>query len=72
MLVKKLGLLVVMLLVLVSVSMRASASRSCSGDDCGCYIYAQECRDSCAGNLTCVRACTRESVQCAKACCSCF
>jgi len=73
MLVKKLGYLVAMLLVLVSLSMSsASASKSCSGDDCGCGIAAQECRAECNGNTACIRACTKESLACARACCSCF
>ena len=70
MLAKKLGFLLMMLLVLVALARPSTSARACSGDDCGCGIYAQECRDSCGGNTACIRACTRESIQCAKACCA--
>lgn len=71
MLVKKLGLLLVLVLFLVSLSMPASARRACSGDNCGCGVMAQECRESCNGVWACVSACNKESIQCAKACCGC-
>lgn len=71
MLVKKLGLLLVLVLFWVSLSAPAAARRACSGDNCGCGIMAQECRDSCYGVLSCLAACRHESIACAKACCGC-
>ena len=71
MLRKKLALLVMLLTLLVSLALPGGAG-ACSGDDCGCGIAAQECRDSCGGVLECVRQCNRESIACAKACCTPF
>ena len=71
MLKKRVVLLLMLLTLLFALALPTSARRSsCSGDDCGCGIAAQECRDSCAGNLACVRSCNRESIACAKACCA--
>lgn len=72
MLAKKLGFLLMMVLVLVSLSLPANARRSCSGDDCGCGEAGIECRDSCGGNFNCIRACNKEVLACSRACCSCF
>ncbi|MBV9927221.1 MAG: hypothetical protein JOZ96_19545 [Acidobacteria bacterium] len=69
MLAKKLGFLLMMLLVLAALAKPAVSARACSGDDCGCGIMAQECRASCNGNFACIRGCNQESIQCAKACC---
>jgi len=69
MLVKKLGLLLVLVLFLVSLASPASARRSCSGDDCGCGLAAQECREACGPVWSCVSACNKQSIQCSKACC---
>jgi hypothetical protein len=70
MLAKKLGFLLMMLVALVALARPGVSARACSGDDCGCGIAAQECRDSCGGVLSCVRACNQESIRCAKACCA--
>ena len=71
MLVKKLGLLLVLVLFLVSLAVPTSAVRACSGDNCGCGVMAQECRESCYGYLPCITACRQESIACSKACCGC-
>jgi hypothetical protein len=70
MLAKKLGFLVMMLLVLVALAQPATSARACSGDDCGCGIEAQECRNACGGVFACIRSCNQQSIQCAKACCA--
>ena len=70
MLAKKLGFLIMMLLVLVALARQpASACPGCSGDECGCGIEAQECVAECNGNFTCIGECRRENIACAKACC---
>ncbi|MFL6333101.1 MAG: hypothetical protein ACJ754_07130 [Pyrinomonadaceae bacterium] len=69
MLAKKLGFLIMMLLVLVALSQRPAAACGCSGDECGCGIAAQECVAECNGNFTCIGACRRENIACSKACC---
>jgi hypothetical protein len=53
----------------------APVEASCSGDDCGCNIELQECIADCPpegspDRLSCVSACRRASIQCAKACCA--
>ncbi|HEY0169599.1 MAG TPA: hypothetical protein VGB98_01005 [Pyrinomonadaceae bacterium] len=75
MLRKKLMLLLMLLTLLVSVAAPRDTSASCSGDNCGCGYYAEECRYDCQQEppeyyYICVRGCNRESVQCAKACCA--
>ena len=73
MLVKKLGMLLVLVLALVTLASPASAidcGGTCSGDNCGCGYYFNECRLECAGNLSCISACRRENVRCSIACCS--
>lgn len=73
MLRKKLLLLLMLVTLLASLASPGGA-RACSGDDCGCYIYAEECRYDCqqeepAAYYACVRGCNRANLQCAKACC---
>lgn len=51
---------------------------SCSGDDCGCWVGAEECREQChldCGGINtcsqmCVSGCNRAVLGCARACCS--
>ena len=70
MLAKKLGFLIMMLLVLVALARQpASAKCGCSGDECGCGVDAQECIAECNGNFACIGVCRRENIACAKACC---
>ncbi len=71
MLVKKLGMLFVLVLVLVTLVAPAVRVRACSGDDCGCGVAFNECRLNCFGNLSCINVCKRENVKCSIACCSC-
>lgn len=74
MLRKKLFLLLMMVTLLVSLS-TVGGARACSGDICGCGETAAWCRESCLelppgpGRFACVRQCTQESIQCARACC---
>jgi hypothetical protein len=72
MLAKKLGFLLMMLLVLVTLTQRPAAAcgGGCSGDLCGCGVAAQECVAECNGNFACIGACRRENIACSKACCS--
>lgn len=71
MLKKKLGFLVMLVLVLVSLWMPTTAklAASCSGDDCGCGLAAQECRESCGPVWACNRTCNQESIRCSIECC---
>lgn len=71
MLVKKLGLLLVLVLFLVALAFPNAGARACSGDDCGCGVAGIECRESCGQNWSCVQACNRWVIQCSKACCIC-
>jgi len=74
MLRKKLLLLLMLVTLLVSLSTPEGA-RACSGDQCGCGETAAWCNESCQelppgpGRFACVRQCSRESIQCARACC---
>lgn len=70
MLVKKLGMLLVLVMVLATLAAPAARVRACSGDNCGCGVIFNECRLQCAGNLSCISECRRENVQCSIACCS--
>lgn len=70
MLVKKLGMLFVLVLVLVTLAAPAARVRACSGDDCGCGVAFNACRLSCFGNLSCISECRRENIRCSIACCS--
>ena len=77
MLRKKLVLLLMLVTLLVSLALPGGASANCSGDNCGCGYYSAECRYECQFEppeyyYACVRGCTREEVQCAKACCAVF
>jgi len=73
MLVKKLGMLLVLVMVLVTLAAPAARvgvnAQTCSGDDCGCGIIFNECRFECNGNLTCISECRRCQIECSKACC---
>ena len=69
MLVKKLGMLLVLVMVLVTLAAPATRVRACSGDDCGCGIIFNECRLQCAGNLSCISGCRQCQIACSKACC---
>jgi hypothetical protein len=71
MLVKKLGMLFVLLLVLVTLAVPAVRVGACSGDDCGCGVAFEECRLNCFGNLSCISVCRKENIKCSKACCGC-
>lgn len=69
MLKRKLGFLLMMLLVL-SALVQPTAARSCSGNDCGCDVAAAECREQCPPNdWRCNVACAREEKDCGIACC---
>jgi len=71
MLAKKLGFLLMMVLVLAALVQTAPVSaQKCSGDQCGCGVIAEECRAACGGVLACVRQCNKEAIECSKACCS--
>lgn len=76
MLRKKVLLLLMLVTMLVSLSTAGGASASCSGDICGCGETAAWCRDSCQeipagpGRFACVQQCNRESIACARGCCS--
>ena len=75
MLTKKLGFLLMMLLVLVALMQPAPVAAcpgGCSGDYCGCGIEGNECRAECGGFLPCAQACTRAQIACSKACCGGF
>ena len=69
MLVKKLGMLFVLVLVLVTLVAPAERVRACSGDNCGCGYYFNQCRLECNGNLSCINVCKRENVRCSIECC---
>jgi hypothetical protein len=69
MLVKKLGLLLILVLFLVTLAVPTRSVRACSGDICDCGTIAQECRDACGPVWPCVRACNQENLRCARACC---
>ena len=70
MLVKKLGMLLVLVMVLATLAVPAARVRACSGDDCGCGVAFTECRFNCAGNLACISACKQCWIACSKACCT--
>lgn len=73
MLVKKLGMLFVLVLFLVTLaapSARVGAyAQTCSGDNCGCGYYFNECRLECNGNLSCIAECRRDWISCSRVCC---
>lgn len=69
MLVKKLGMLLVLVMVLVTLAAPAARVRACSGDDCGCGVAFNACRLQCAGNLSCISECRKDQIACSKACC---
>jgi hypothetical protein len=53
----------------------STGTRSCSGDDCGCYDDEPACIADCPAGppqvrFACTSACVHEAVQCAKACCA--
>ncbi len=54
-----------------------NAEANCSGDDCGCYIEAQQCQADClllppSQQVACGNGCVHDSVICAKACCGAY
>jgi hypothetical protein len=73
MLVKKLGMLFVLVLFLVTLAAPSARvgvnAQTCSGDDCGCGIIFNECRLQCNGNLTCISECRRSWISCSRVCC---
>jgi hypothetical protein len=69
MLVKKLGMLLVLVMVLVTLAAPATRVGACSGDDCGCGLIFEECRLECNGNLSCISGCKQCMIACSKACC---
>jgi hypothetical protein len=74
MLVKKLGMLLVLVMVLVTLAAPAARvgayAGACSGDDCGCGLIFNECRLECNGNLACISECKKCMIACSKACCA--
>ncbi len=74
MLRKKLLLLLMLVTLLVSVATPGASAYTCSGDDCGCYIYFDECRADCHNDpyqdfWTCFHECRRQNIACSIACC---
>ncbi len=69
MLKKKFVFLFVLLTLLVALAQRP-ADANCSGENCGCDYYAQDCEANCApGDTQCSLACIRQYKACAIACC---
>ena len=76
MLVKKLGMLFVLVMFLLTLAAPAAPAidcgGTCSGDNCGCGYYFNECRLECNGNLSCISVCRKENVRCSIDCCTCY
>lgn len=71
---RRLVLLFALIVILAAFVLPTStpASLGCSGDNCGCGYYAEQCRNECAetgGGSECLSACRRESIDCSIACC---